>query len=93
MKGRISVKVVTWLPPSPYFCDSAYQHIKGDYALPIDENGKCALASEVHTEIEGKKTPHQNPPMKWECTIECKVLTEAEIGTILDLKAAFEHPI
>ena len=35
----------------------------------------------------------KNPPTKWECTVECKVLTESEIGTIIDLKAAFEHPI
>ena len=31
--------------------------------------------------------------MKWECTSECKELTEAEVGTIIDLKAAFQHPL
>ena len=64
-----------------------------DYALPIDENGKCVLANVVNTECEGKKKSTKNPPMKWECTSECKKLTEAEVGTIIDLKAAFQHPI
>ena len=59
-------------------------------ALPINENGKCVLANVVNTECEGKKQSTINPPMKWECTSECK---ETEVGTIIDLKAAFQHPI
>ena len=77
----------------PYFYDSAYQHIKRDHALVIDENGKCLLANEVNTEREDKKHGTKKPPMRWECTSECKVLTDSEVGSILDLKKAFERPI
>ena len=27
----------------PFFYDTAYKHVKRDYALPINENGKCVL--------------------------------------------------
>ena len=45
----------------PYFYVSAYQHVKREYALPIDE---CVLANEVNIPREGKKQSTKNPPMK-----------------------------
>ena len=46
------------------------------------------LANVVNTECEGKKQSTKTLSMKRECTSECKDLTEAEVGTIIDLKAA-----
>ena len=74
----------------PYFYDSCYQIVQRDYALPIDENGKCVVAKEVESKTE---TKHRKHPMKWECSSECKPLTEAEVDTIVSLKAAFENPM
>ena len=74
----------------PYFYDSCYQIVQRDYALPIDENGKCVVAKEVESKTE---TKHQKHPMKWECSSECKPLKEAEVDTIVSLKAAFENPM
>ena len=45
----------------PYYYDSAYKLVKRDYALPIDENGKCVVANEILPEDEKKRreTPHE----------------------------------
>ena len=74
----------------PYFYDSCYQIVRRDYALPIDENGKCVVAKEIESKT---KTKHRKHPMKWECSSECKPLTEAEVDTIVSFKAAFENPM
>ena len=74
----------------PYFYDSCYQIVQRDYALPIDENGKCVVAKEVESKTE---TKHRKHPMKWECSSECKPLTETEVDSIVSLKAAYENPM
>ena len=61
--------------------------MKRDYAIPIDENGKCIVANVISTD---NKT---NEPKKWECCSECKPLTEAEVDAIVVLKEAFEKPM
>ena len=43
----------------PYFFDASYQHVKRDYALPIDENGKCMVALEIKTYSS------KSGPKKW----------------------------
>jgi len=32
-------------------------------------------------------------PTKWECSCECKPLTETEVDAIVSLRAAFENPM
>ena len=74
----------------PYFYDAAYSPVKRNYAIPIDEYGKCTLAKLVCTDEKGGT---KTPPMKWECTSECKSLTDCEVNAILGLKSAFDQPI
>ena len=31
--------------------------------------------------------------MKWECSSECKILTDSDVCTIIDLAAAFQKPM
>jgi len=69
----------------PYYYNTAYKLVKRDYALPIDENGKCVVANEILSEDDGKH------PMKWECSSECKPLMETEVDAIVSLRAAFEN--
>ena len=44
--------------------------MKRDYALPVDENGKCIVALEIKTDSS------KSGPKKWECSSECKPLTK-----------------
>ena len=71
----------------PCFFDASYQHVKRDYALPIDENGKCIVALEIKTDSckSGLK--------KWECSSECKPLTKTEVDAIVEIKEAFVKPM
>ena len=45
----------------PYFYDAAYSPVKRNYAIPIDEYGKCTLAKLVCTDV---KDGAKKPPMK-----------------------------
>ena len=36
----------------PYFYDAAYSPVKRNYAIPIDEYGKCTLAKLVCTDVK-----------------------------------------
>ena len=74
----------------PYFYDAAYSPVKRNYAIPIDEYGKCTLAKLVCTD---EKDGAKRPTMKWECTSECKSLTDCEVNVIIELKSAFDEPI
>ena len=56
----------------PYFCDSVYEPVKRDYDLPIDEYGKCMLASVITDDDKTTKRSSKPKPIKWECTVECK---------------------
>ena len=53
----------------PYFYDSAYNHVKRGFALPVDEYGRCILNTEITIENKSHRKQH---PMKWACTSECK---------------------
>ena len=75
----------------PFFYDSAYKLVKREYALPIDNNGRCVIAKKVVcTSDEIPRYSAKEPPMKWECSSECKIITDAEVCTIIDLAAAFQ---
>ena len=75
----------------PYFYDSAYVLTKRDQSLPIDEYGKCIVASEVDN--DSNKRTSKKQPIKWACSDECKSLSEAEVSAIIELKEAFDKPI
>ena len=77
----------------PYFYDSAYKPVKGDYALPTDECGKCVLASEIIADSKTSKCNRSKQPMKWACTNECKIPTDDEVHAIVELKNAFDKPL
>ena len=71
----------------PYLFDASYQHVKRDYALPVDENGKCIVALEIKTDSS------KSGPKKWECSSECKPLTKTEVHAIVEIKEAFAKPM
>ena len=62
----------------PYFYDSPYKPVKRDYALPIDECGKCVVASEITDDDKTTKHTSKPKPMKWACTIEYKNLSDVK---------------
>ena len=74
----------------PYFYDAAYSPVKRNYAIPIDEYGKCTLAKLVFTDV---KDGTKKLPMKWECTSECRSLTDCEVNAILSLKSSFDQSV
>ena len=45
------------------------------------------------TSGEIQRNSAKEPPMKWECSSECKILSDAEVCTIIDLAAAFQKPM
>ena len=71
----------------PYFYDSSYQPVKRNAPIPINETGQCVIANKIYTDKEDAQKK------KWECSSECKPVTDAEANVILTLKAAFENPI
>ena len=84
----------------PYFYDAAYQPVKRDSPLCINENGCCIVAEKItseadkgaeNTAIQSKKDSEKWK--KWGCTKECKPASEAEAEAILSLRAAFELPV
>ena len=77
----------------PFFYDSAYKLVKKEYALPIDTNGRCITATNVCTSNEIPRYSAKEPPMKWECSNECKILSDSDVCTIIDLAAAFQKPM
>ena len=46
----------------PHFYDAAYSPVNRNYAIPIDEYGKCTLPKLVCTDV---KDGAKKPPMKW----------------------------
>ena len=64
-----------------YFYDSSYQLVQRDFAIPINNAGQCIVANEIEPE-EGSKGIKM-----WECSCECKQLTDAEVAAIVSLSA------
>ena len=83
----ISVTVVA--STEPFFYDSAYKLVKKEYALPIDTNGRCITANKWCTSDEIPRYSAKEPPMKWDCSSECKILSDSDVCTIIDLDIAF----
>ena len=91
----------------PYFFDSAYQLVKRATAIPINEDGHCIIAKEILSDEEGKevkaaaKTAEEakeakaaaRKKKKWECSSQCKLVTNTEVDCIVSMKAAFEMPL
>ena len=77
----------------PFFYDSAYKLVKREYALPVDINGRCITVKKVCTSGDTPRYLAKEPPMKWECSSECKILTDSDVCTIIDLAAAFQKPM
>ena len=73
----------------PFFYDSAYKLVKKEYALPIDTNGRCITAKNVCTSDEIPRYSTKEPPMKWECSSECKILSNSDVCRIIDLDIVF----
>ena len=73
----------------PFLYDSAYKLVKKEYALPIDTNGRCITAKNVRTSDEIPRYSAKEPPMKWECSSECKFLSDSDVCTIIDLDIVF----
>ena len=73
----------------PFFYDSAYKLVKKEYALPIDTNGRCITAKNMCTSDEIPTYSAKEPPMKCECSVECKILSDSGVCTIIDLDIFF----
>ena len=52
-------------------------------------NGKCITAKNVCTSDEIPRYSAKEPPMKWECSSECKILSDSNVCTIIDLDIVF----
>ena len=57
--------------------------------MPIDTNGRCITAKNVCTSDEIPRYSAKEPPMKWECSSECKILSDSDVCTIIDLDIVF----
>ena len=77
----------------PSFYDSTYKLVKKEYALPIDTNGRYITAKIVCTSDEIPRYSAKDPRTKWECSNECKILSDSDACIIIDLAAAFQKPI
>ena len=73
----------------PFFYDSAYKLVKKECALPIDTNGRCITAKNVCTSDEIPRYSAKKPPIKWECSSECKILSDSDVCMIIDLDIGF----
>ena len=57
----------------PFFYDSAYKLVKKEYCT-LDEIPRYSA---------------KKPPMKWECSSECKILSDSDVCTIIHLDITF----
>ena len=73
----------------PFFYDSAYKLVKKEYALPIDTNGRCITAKNGSHPMKFQDIQLKSLPMKWECSSECKILSDSNVCTIIDLDMVF----
>ena len=48
----------------PYLYDSAYNPVKRGFALPVDEYGRCILATEITTDDKSGKPCRKQHPMQ-----------------------------
>ena len=54
LKGRTLVKDVTLWPQSHFPLTRAYQHVKRDISIPINQDGQfVVVAKELHTDDKG----------------------------------------
>ena len=75
------------------FYDSPYEPVRRDYAVPIDECGKCVLANEI-TDDKTTKCSSKPKPMKRAYTFECKkTLSDDQLHAIIELKESFDQPV
>jgi len=82
------VKAVILLPQSLTMMQLT--SLSGETTLhPLTRMGSV-VAKEIPSKPETKDRKH---PMKWECSCECKPLTETEVNSIVSLRAAFENPM
>ena len=47
--------------------------------------GRCITAKNVCTPDEIPRYSAKEPPTKWECSSECKILSDSDVCTIIDL--------
>ena len=74
----------------PFFYDSAYKLAKKEYALPIDiYQWEMHHSKEWCTSDEIPRYSDKKPPMKWVCSSECKILSDSNVCTIIDLDIVF----
>ena len=78
MIRMISVTVAIMASTEHFFYDSAYKLVKKEYALPIDTNGRCITAKNGRSD-EIPRYSAKKPPMKWECSSECKILSDSDV--------------
>ena len=72
----------------PFFYNTAYAPYKVTGAIPVDEYGRCCIATEI-----GSRDKKSLRPRKWKCIKECKVPEKDTICSILAVKNWFHEPI
>ena len=78
----------------PYYYGTAYHPVKRLSAIPIKENCTCVVANEIsNSENDSTKTKGDQPPKEWNCHSQCKVITDAEVATIVHPRQAFDKPM
>ena len=73
----------------PFFYNSEFKLVSKVYALPIDTNGRCITSKNVCTSDKILRYSSKKPPMKWESSSECKILSDSNVCTIIDVDIVF----
>ena len=77
----------------PHFCDSAYNPVKRGFALPLDEYGRCILATKITTNDSKSAKHHSKQPrllnkdLFQERSSVCVLLTVAKRKLMRELSA------
>ena len=69
----------------PFFYDSAYKLVKKEYACQWEMHH----SKEWCTYNEMPRYSSKEPPIKWECSSECKILSDSDVCKIIDLDIVF----
>ena len=74
----------------PFFYDSAYKLVKKKYICVANRyQWEMHHTKEWSTTDEILRYSAKEPPMKWECSSECKILSDSDVCTIVDLDIVF----
>ena len=72
----------------PFFYDSAYKLVKKRVCVANRYRWEMHHSKEW-TSDKIPRYSAKKPPMKWECSSECKILSDSDVCTIIDIDIVF----